>query len=169
MSLHYKVLLVGDADVGKTTFLTRFKTGEFRSHYVPTHSMERHTMNFDTSKGKVTIDFWDCAGDDRFRGMEDAYYCGADASILFFDLSNEKSYSHVYAWCKKLILATKKAPIVVCGTKTDLTRKVLHDYYEDHLGGRPYCEISSKTGRFLSRPVLHVLQLLLKDNTLQIV
>ncbi len=58
----FKLVLVGDGGVGKTTFVKRHLTGEFEKRYIPTHGVEVHPMSFKTSRGEVILDVWDTAG-----------------------------------------------------------------------------------------------------------
>ena len=58
----FKLVLVGDGGVGKTTFVKRHLTGEFEKKYIATLGVEVHPMPFHTSKGLILFNVWDTAG-----------------------------------------------------------------------------------------------------------
>ena len=70
---NFKLVLVGDGGVGKTTFVKRHLSGEFEKKYVATVGAEVHPMEFTTSKGKLMFNVWDTAGQERFAGLRDGY------------------------------------------------------------------------------------------------
>lgn len=69
----YKMVLVGDGGVGKTTFVKRHLTGEFEKKYIATLGVEVHPMEFSTSRGKVRFMVWDTAGQEKLSGLRDGY------------------------------------------------------------------------------------------------
>jgi GTP-binding nuclear protein Ran len=69
----FKLVLVGDGGVGKTTFVKRHLTGEFEHQYMPTHGVEVHPMVFYTNHGPIRFNVWDTAGQERFGGLRDGY------------------------------------------------------------------------------------------------
>lgn len=70
---NFKLVLVGDGGVGKTTFVKRHISGEFEKKYVATVGAEVHPMEFTTSRGKIMFNVWDTAGQERFAGLRDGY------------------------------------------------------------------------------------------------
>ncbi len=69
----FKLVLVGDGGVGKTTFVKRHKSGEFEKKYVPTLGAEVHPMDFVTDRGKLVFNVWDTAGQEKYAGLRDGY------------------------------------------------------------------------------------------------
>jgi small GTP-binding protein len=69
----FKVLLVGDGGVGKSTFLKRHQTGEFEVKYIPTMGVSVVPLKFYTNYGAVQLNVWDCAGQEQFGGLRDGY------------------------------------------------------------------------------------------------
>ena len=69
----FKLVLVGDGGVGKTTFVKRHKTGEFEKKYVATVGAEVHPMDFTTNRGKIVFNVWDTAGQEKYAGLRDGY------------------------------------------------------------------------------------------------
>ena len=69
----WKLVLVGDGGVGKTTFVKRHKTGEFEKKYVPTLGAEVNPIDFVTGRGKILFNVWDTAGQEKYAGLRDGY------------------------------------------------------------------------------------------------
>jgi GTP-binding nuclear protein Ran len=69
----YKLVLVGDGGVGKTTFVKRHLTGEFEKKYIATLGVEVHPMTFYTNHGPIRLNVWDTAGQEKLGGLRDGY------------------------------------------------------------------------------------------------
>jgi len=115
----FKVLLVGDGGVGKTTFVKRHKTGEFEKKYIATMGVEVHPIPFNTNLGPVIFNCWDTAGQEKLGGLRDGYYIGGQAAIIMFDCTSRVSYKSVPHWHKDLVRVCETIPIVLCGNKVD--------------------------------------------------
>lgn len=93
----FKLVLVGDGGVGKTTFVKRHKTGEFEKQYIATLGVEVHPMPFFTNHGQIKFNVWDTAGQEKLGGLRDGYYIGGHCGIIMFDVCSritgmEESY-----------------------------------------------------------------------------
>ena len=70
----FKLILVGDGGVGKTTYVKRHLTGDFEKKYVATLGVEVHPLKFRTTHGTITFNIWDTAGQEKFGGLGAGYY-----------------------------------------------------------------------------------------------
>ena len=61
----FKLIIIGDGGVGKTTFVKRHLTGEFEKQYIPTVGANVHPMDFNTNYGKIRFNTWDTAGQEK--------------------------------------------------------------------------------------------------------
>ena len=87
----YKVVLLGDTNVGKTAILTRFAKGTFRKEMDSTigaHFMSK-IVTLPTSDVKVKLQVWDTAGQERYRSITPIYYRDAAAAIVVFDITSK--------------------------------------------------------------------------------
>ena len=152
----YKVLLLGNDDVGKTTF---FKTA--------TATADQNTYNNNMFKSTIGIDFdlikvpikdetiilqiYDTAGNRSFRHITTSYIRGSDTILLFFDITNEYSYESIRSyWLSKIVENGTPKVIYIIGTKIDKLRQrkvSLTDIlkWTDEIGIR-YFEISTYSG-----------------------
>lgn len=69
----FKVVLVGDGGVGKTTFVKRHISGEFEKRYLATMGVEVHPLKFFTNFGAILMNVWDTAGQEKLGGLRDGY------------------------------------------------------------------------------------------------
>jgi small GTP-binding protein len=78
MNTSKKIVLLGDAGVGKTTLIKHLLFNDPPSDYVPTLGVEVHPLTLDEENFNV----WDCAGDARYGGLREGYYIGAYKCII---------------------------------------------------------------------------------------
>lgn len=118
----FKCVLIGDAKVGKTTFLKKLLTEEYNSEYKPTLGLEVHPLNFRTTGGEIIFNIWDTAGKKKFAGLDDGYYIQADCAIIML---NPKRIWRLAYWYRKLKrVCEKPIPIIIALTKIDKAKYI---------------------------------------------
>ena len=142
-TLSNKLVIIGDANVGKTCLITRFHSNTFGVTQ-PTIG----AIHYIKSINNVQLDIWDTAGQERFKSMIPMYYKGARGIIICFDITNKDSFEGAKNWFDEIENSVKKAIIVLCGTKKDLEENRIVDYkiaqnYSNEKGIK-YFETSSK-------------------------
>lgn len=133
----FKVLVVGDAGVGKTKFTNSIHNHEFTRTYNPTIGVDISCFSLRTSREDVTFNLWECAG--KYNDLSSGYYTNARAAIILFDVSSDSSYKSIPFLYDSILQVCPYIPIILCGNKTDLDNRVVIDV-QTHL---PYFEISS--------------------------
>ena len=83
----FKLILVGDGGVGKTTFVKRHLTGEFEKKYVATLGVEVHPLVFHTNRGPIKFNVWDTAGQERFKSVTRSYFRGSIGVVICYDIT----------------------------------------------------------------------------------
>jgi GTP-binding nuclear protein Ran len=79
----FKLVLIGDGGVGKTSFIKRHIKGEFDPKYDPTLGVEVHPIKFRTNRGdNIIFNVWDTAGQAKMGGLRDGYYLDAHCAII---------------------------------------------------------------------------------------
>ncbi len=156
----FKIVLIGDGAVGKTTFVKRHLTGEFEKAYNATVGCEVHPMNFFTTKGEVKLMVWDTAGQEKLGCLRDGYYIGAHGSIIMFDVCARITYQNVPKWHKDFTRVCPDAHIVLVGNKVDIKeRKVkakqIHFHRKKNI---QYYDVSAKSNYQYEKPFLHLLR-----------
>lgn len=167
----YKIVIVGDSQVGKTTFVHRTLTGEFNRNYVATLGVEVHPLTFYTNYGVVTFNVWDIAG--KFPGeLSDAYYTKAVGGIVMFDVTSQESYDNVPTHVKKLVkMGVPIDRIVICGNKVDERKRAVlpKNIKYPRENGIQYFEVSSKSNYNFEKPFWRLAQKLTGRDTLECV
>jgi len=115
----FKMVLVGDGGVGKTTFVKRHLTGEFEKKYIATQGVEVSSIVFFTNHGPIRFHIWDTAGQEKLGGLREGYYIGGQCAVVMFDVCSRITYKNVPKWYKDLTRICENIPIVLVGNKVD--------------------------------------------------
>jgi GTP-binding nuclear protein Ran len=167
----FKLVLVGDGGVGKTTFVKRHLTGEFEKKYVATLGVEVHPLSFHTNRGQIKFNVWDTAGQEKFGGLRDGYYIQGQCAIIMFDVTSRITYKNVPNWHRDLVRVCENIPIVLCGNKVDIKdRKVKAKSIVFHRKKNlQYYDISAKSNYNFEKPFLWLARKLIGDPNLEFV
>ena len=134
----FKLVMVGDGGVGKTTFVKRHLTGEFEKKYIgkksrrtsfniliATRGVNVNPIIFYTNHGPIKFNIWDTAGQEKLGGLREGYYIGGQCGIIMFDVCSRITYKNVAKWYKDLTRICEGIPICLVGNKVDVKdRKV---------------------------------------------
>nr|XP_006812326.1 PREDICTED: ras and EF-hand domain-containing protein homolog isoform X2 [Saccoglossus kowalevskii] len=116
----YKVVMAGDAAVGKSSFILRLCKGIFHNNLNSTLGVDFQMKTLEVDQKLTTIQLWDTAGQERFRSIAKSYFRRADGVLLLYDVTFERSFINVRDWIEAIADgAQKELPIVMCGNKTD--------------------------------------------------
>ncbi|MHA1582024.1 MAG: GTP-binding protein [Candidatus Baldrarchaeia archaeon] len=119
----FKVIVVGDAGVGKTSLTIRFAHGYFIDSYLMTIGVDLYTKNVDLGMGKlIKLQIWDTGGQERFKKLRPLYYKGAAGGLLVYDITNKNSFKHVKNWFNEVQRYCGKIPLILVGNKVDLIK-----------------------------------------------
>ncbi len=149
----YKVIVIGDPAVGKTSLLTKFATNQFEEKYIPTVGINilKQSIELEEDNATINLMFWDVAGQPQFYMLHRPYFNGADGVILVFDMTRSSTFSNVNNWWNSCIkYGLSGVPRILIGNKVDLKdeRKIILPM-ADHLSEKlsaPYFETSALTG-----------------------
>jgi len=150
-SYRFKILLLGDPAVGKTSLINKFIQGRFEVDYKATIGVDIMSKTVYVDGFEIKLSLWDIAGQDKFRFFRNVFYRGASGAILVFDLTRLSSFTNLDNWVKELNEYVKdKIPLIIIGNKLDLisTRavKTLEAKGFAEKLEAPYLETSAKTG-----------------------
>lgn len=98
----FKILVVGETSVGKTSIIKRLCHDEFTSDCPSTIGADFFSKKIELDSGRFHLQFWDVSGDEAFNSMCKFYARNTDACIIVYDQTNLKSYEKIYSW-KSLI------------------------------------------------------------------
>eukprot|EP00359_Climacostomum_virens_P011493 CAMPEP_0204901778 /NCGR_PEP_ID=MMETSP1397-20131031/3279_1 /ASSEMBLY_ACC=CAM_ASM_000891 /TAXON_ID=49980 /ORGANISM="Climacostomum Climacostomum virens, Strain Stock W-24" /LENGTH=209 /DNA_ID=CAMNT_0052070183 /DNA_START=48 /DNA_END=677 /DNA_ORIENTATION=- len=115
----FKLVLIGDSNVGKSSLLLRFCDDNFSESYISTIGVD---FRFKTlgSKGKRSkLQIWDTAGQERFRTITTAYYRNSDGVIIVFDKTSKSSFENVPEWLEEVRKHADNPTVLLVGNKCD--------------------------------------------------
>lgn len=146
----FKVVLLGDGGVGKTSIKERFLGKGFKSNYMMTIGADFaiHEMKINGINGKqerVKLQIWDLAGQERFKNVRSGFYAGCLGALLVYDITRRDTADNLSSWVKELIENTEnpeKLTMLLVANKTDLRKSY------------PSC-ITTKDGKILLKQLLY--------------
>ncbi len=117
---NFKILLLGDPAVGKTSLVTRFVHGKFTKDYLVTVGMEPYSQHLTIGRTPISLSIWDIAGQKEFLSLRTIFFKGAKATVLTFDLSRRETFENIWRWHEETDKATKGQYFLLVGNKNDL-------------------------------------------------
>lgn len=145
----FKLLLIGNSAVGKSSLLLRFSDNIFNESFLPTIGVDFKIRTFELSSKTVKLQIWDTAGQERFKTITSSYYKGAHGIILTYDITDKQSFKDIENWLTEVEkFANENVIKLLVGNKCDLEsqRQVTFDEgkeYADSLGIQ-FLETSAK-------------------------
>ncbi|MFX1602634.1 MAG: Rab family GTPase [Promethearchaeota archaeon] len=124
----YKIIIIGDANVGKTSTVNRWAHGWFKHDYKQTVGVQHYSRTVELGKGgvKTTVKMviWDMAGQDIFKELRMHFYDGATGVVLMFDITRKGTFNHLPRWIDEAWESIgERVPVVVVANKGDLKRR----------------------------------------------
>eukprot|EP00746_Dinoflagellata_sp_MGD_P082708 gnl/MRDRNA2_/MRDRNA2_32852_c0_seq1.p1 gnl/MRDRNA2_/MRDRNA2_32852_c0~~gnl/MRDRNA2_/MRDRNA2_32852_c0_seq1.p1 ORF type:complete len:201 (+),score=49.95 gnl/MRDRNA2_/MRDRNA2_32852_c0_seq1:83-685(+) len=117
-AFHSKLVLLGDASVGKSCLVVRFAKGEFYEYQEPTIGAAFMTQTVNLSDAVVKFEIWDTAGQERYKSLAPMYYRGAAAAVIAYDITSKESFEAAKSWVAEL--QNTDTLIALAGNKCDL-------------------------------------------------
>jgi len=166
-TLNFKLVLLGDAAVGKSSSVERFVKNEFFEFQQPTIGAAFLTQTVPLDDCIVKFEIWDTAGQERYRSLAPMYYRGAAAALVVYDITVHDSFTGAKTWIEEL-QRQGSADIVIglAGNKCDLENKrevskaEAQKYAQEN--GCLFFETSAKTGENVNEIFTQIAQKLPK-------
>ncbi|KAK1173755.1 ras-related protein Rab-10-like [Acipenser oxyrinchus oxyrinchus] len=119
-----KIILVGDALVGKTCILQRYVDHSFHHSYVSTIGIDFKVKTLHLNDKFIKLQIWDTAGQERFHTISTRYFRGAHGLLIIYDITNSVSFDNVVGWMKDVDAnAGEDVDRIILGNKCDLEEK----------------------------------------------
>jgi small GTP-binding protein len=149
----FKVVVLGDPQVGKTSTILRFTDNIFFRAYIPTMGLNITQKIFDVDTNIVELVLWDIGGQAKFELIRKKFYEGANIILILFDLTDPMSFANVPKWyqdIKNYMINNKALKGYLIGNKNDLVKKrIVSEIDAKRLSyalNLEYLEISALTG-----------------------
>jgi small GTP-binding protein len=168
--LTLKIIIIGDAEVGKTSTILRYTDDAFKRSYIPTIGVNISPKNIYIKDKWIQLVLWDLAGQAKYNLIRNQFYDGAAGVLFLFDLTYSDSFSNIYKWVqdvKNSVPNFNQLALALCGNKSDLEHQIAispaqiqHLYRDFQL---PYYQISALTGKNINQVFEDLLQKILEQ------
>ena len=128
-AVDFKVILVGESRVGKTSLAYRYIKGEFCESPPSVTGCIVFKRTVDLGETRIRFDIWETAGKERYECMAPMYYNGSDAAVVVYDVTNASSFQRAKWWANEVKKHTNpNITIALAGTKADLEKERQVEY-----------------------------------------
>jgi len=173
----FKVLMIGDAGVGKSSILQQFTDGYFNDNLQSTIGVDfkvkvMTVLGPDDKPKRVKVTIWDTAGQERFRTLTSSYYRGAQGIILVYDVGRAESFESLNMWLQEVeqfsMGGGRDVVKLLVGNKIDQKRVVARDTADEwaRARGMLFLEASAKTKEGINQVFQEVVQKILENPAL---
>jgi len=115
----FKLLIIGDSGVGKSSLLVRFADNTFLPNYVATIGVDFKIRTLNINGERVKLQIWDTAGQERFRTITSTYYRGTHGVIVVYDVCSGESFANVKRWLHEIDQNCDVVNRILVGNKDD--------------------------------------------------
>ena len=120
--LKYKIMVLGESKVGKTSLIKRYTKDQFGGIYLTTVGMDFQDKIIEIEDKKIRLQIWDTAGQDRFRNVTKSYFQSSHGFIIVYEISDKESFEKINFWMEHIKNnAPENVKIILVGNKEDLT------------------------------------------------
>ena len=161
----WKIVVIGDGSVGKTSLIHRYIDNKFQESYNETIGIDLFTHNFTIDGSEINLLIYDLGGQSYWKKLRSDFYNRAKGVMLVYDVSRTETFSNLSSWLTEAFESIgHSVPCVVVGNKCDLNNSIPKDLFESTMNNFKFnhCLASAKTGdsvldsfKKLSLEILH--------------
>ena len=157
--LTFKIIIVGNSGVGKTSITNNAVRNVFFDSYRATIGMEIFTLFVKVNNKLVKLQIWDTCGQEIYRSLISNFYRNSSLAVIVYSIDKKSSFKDIDLWLKELRLnSSPDIKIILIGNKSDLIgkREVLYDEgakYLEQDGIIAFYETSAKTGDNINKNI----------------
>ncbi len=141
MKYVFKITIIGDGAVGKTTLIKKYTQGEFQEDYISTIGAQFSINEQKINGDEIKLFFWDLAGQDEFKVFRSSFYENSKAAIIVYSLERNdmgiESLKNVMKWYDEMKQYCEDIPIIIFANKADLVD-------DTEIDGGSFKELSAK-------------------------
>lgn len=165
----FKLVLLGESAVGKSSLVLRFVKGQFHEFQESTIGAAFLTQTVCLDDTTVKFEIWDTAGQERYHSLAPMYYRGAQAAIVVYDITNADTFARAKTWVRELQRqARPDIVIALAGNKSDLGTRRTVEYEEANAyaeeNGLLFMETSAKNANNVNEIFLAIARKLPRDS-----
>ena len=167
----FRVVLLGEAAVGKTSLVRRYTENVFDEEYKQTIGTTFATKDIDVTDGegnvrKVRLNIWDMGGQSTYRELRRQFMKGASGAVIVYDVTRPETFMAMNNWFESFKEVCPDSPVIISANKVDLAESrmvpqepgmMLRDWFQAE-----YFETSAKTGDEVSNVFIRVAEVVLE-------
>ncbi len=172
INIRIKLIAIGDINVGKTSLIQSYISGNIIHNYVSTVGIDFSYKNFMINDYNVDLHIWDTSGQERFMSIITQYYRGAHAVMLVFDLSNISSFNNIKFWLNQINSRIERTSYeaILIGNKSDQNTIITPDMIQsliDEYTNITYMETSVTTYKNINLAFSNLITKCIENNLYQ--
>ena len=172
-SFAFKIVLIGNENVGKTSICGRYVKKDFGSKYKPTLGVNLITIRVPVKDKKgneiiCAVTIWDIAGQEKYKSIRPTYYRGCSAVIIVYDVTKRRSFDDLTSWISDYEKYGDLPPLYfLVGNKNDLlNEKVVSDddanAFSKKINAEMFIKMSAMTGENVDETFSEILKILIR-------
>ena len=119
-----KIMLLGESQIGKTSFIQRYVKNNFNLSYITTVGIDFQLKQIKMNNKSIKLQIWDTAGQERFKNITKSYFHSSDGFIVGYDITSRLSFTNVSTWLKEINEnAPEEIQKILIGNKCDLNER----------------------------------------------
>ena len=168
----YKIMVLGESKVDKTSLIKRYTKDQFGGVYLTTVGMDFQDKIIEIEDKKVRLQLWDTAGQERFRNVTKSYFQSSQGLVLVYDITDRESFEKLNFWVDNIKnFAPENAKFILVGNKCDLAneRKVSYEEGENYAKNLniKFFEASARDGTNVNELFFYLANEIYQDNKLK--
>ena len=170
----FKIVLVGDSGVGKSSLVLKYTDDVFNGNYISTIGVDFKIHNITVDDKKIKLQIWDTAGQERFKSITSSYYKGAHCIIFVCDITDMLSFNNLQTWINEMkhhtgdkyacIIGNKYDRVESYGSKREITKETAEEFAKGN--NMAYTEVSAKTRYNIDNVFKRIARDLIKEHAL---
>ena len=166
--INLNILLVGDANVGKTSILLKYTENFFPNQYQATIGVEYKMKIIKLNNMNIKLQIWDTAGQERYKSIAKNFFHSANGVFLVFDITDKKSFENLNKWIEDVKEnSPKDCKYIIIGNKSDLSdQRTISTFEIDNFVKEKkssYFEVSAKNDEGLNEAFINLSKEIIKD------
>ena len=168
--LKFKIIVIGDCSVGKTSLISNGTKNIFKEDYSPTISFEILNFNIKINDKIIKLEFWDTCGQEEFKSLVKQFYKNSALAMLVYSIDSKKSFDDIKSWLHEVKSESNpNIKIFLIGNKTDLEdeRQVQLKDANTFMNENKFdffCETSAKNGLNVKKLFIQAAKLLYNEH-----
>ncbi|TFF87914.1 MAG: GTP-binding protein, partial [Promethearchaeota archaeon] len=164
----FKIVVIGEPGVGKTSLVKRFVSGFFSKEYKASIGTNMYIKRLNLGNLEVLLSLWDIAGQEQWASMRHKYYKGSQGAFIVGDVSREITFKKIKSfWNKDLREYCPEIPVILIANKDDLQKEIKKQEIKkigDEIHSTQIIFTSAKSGDNVNNAFHHISELIVKKS-----